>query len=83
MEWPSIARDFLLQKRRRPCRCQPTTVSGLTMRRAPRQLWDRVENPGLSQHGGTVLRRADIKPFASSARLRYTDNYDFSRVGLP
>src|SRR6266851_532791 len=30
---PNGPRDFHFQKRRKPCRCQPTTVSGLTMRK--------------------------------------------------
>jgi hypothetical protein len=48
---PNGTRDFHLQKRRKPWRCQPTTVSGLTMRRTRRQCgqaWERQDQKALS-----------------------------------
>ena len=48
---PNGTRDFHFQKRRKPCRCQRTTVSGLTMRRTRRQrgqTWERQDQKALS-----------------------------------
>src|SRR5258705_8471875 len=48
---PNGTRAFHFQKRRKPCRCQRTTVSGLTMRRTRRQrgqTWERQDQKALS-----------------------------------
>jgi hypothetical protein len=59
--WPR--RNFQIQNRRNPARCQATTVSGLTMARAERQSL-QMREPDPNQRSAGV----NLKPFLAERR---------------
>src|SRR5882672_7400252 len=71
--WPR--RTFQVQNRRKPARCQATTVSGLTMARAERQLRQMRERQTQKRRSPEVQFRA-----LSHGPLKYADLVAQSQV---
>ena len=63
-------RDFQVQKRRKPLRCQPITVAGLTIAKAPRQAGHKLEIRTQNQRSDGRNRGRGVFRFSTASCWR-------------
>ncbi len=63
-------RDFQVQKRRKPLRCRPITVAGLTIARAPRQSGQKPEIRTQNRRSDGCSRGQDVFRFSTASCWR-------------
>ncbi len=63
-------RDFQVQKRRKPLRCQPITVAGLTIAREPRQSGQKLEIRTQNQRSDGCSRDRGVFRFSTASCWR-------------
>ena len=63
-------RDFQVQKRRKPLRCQPITVAGLTIARASRQSGQKLEIRTQDQRSDGCSRGRGVFRFSTASCWR-------------
>ena len=63
-------RDFQVQKRRKPLRCQPITVAGLTIARASRQSGQKLEIRTQNQRSDGCSRGRGVFRFSTASCWR-------------
>ena len=65
---PSLGRrDLQVQNRRKPLRCQPMTVAGSTITRAPRQSGQRLEGKTQNQRSDGCSRERGVFRFRTAS----------------
>ena len=75
-------RDFQVQKRRKPLRCQPITVAGLTIARAPRQSGQKLQIRAQNQRSGGYSRGRGVFRFSTAScwRIAKLSKYEAANV---